>query len=138
MDLVNPFTEQVIFGKAFPRNVTSGTNVRVLRALVPTGRHVGHAQDLKHVSGPRSGGRAHALERYRGSHAGGVGKALAFAPTGMAAKASTGNGVKRGLGLIAAIPKPKKVPVAAPTPLRVRVARGKMKFGSAGSTGSRI
>lgn len=70
LDLINPFEEVVVFGKRFSV-VDTTQNVRVIRALVPTGPHIGHGNDLKVVHGPRSGGRKAGLERYTGGHGGG-------------------------------------------------------------------
>jgi hypothetical protein len=60
MDLVNPF-EPV--GKAA---ATPPQSAKVIRALVPTGRHVGHGQDLKVARGPKSPASGTLLEHYRG------------------------------------------------------------------------
>lgn len=95
MTLVNPFEEVVVFGKAHHLASSFGTDVRVLRALVPTGGHVADANRLTHVSGPNSGGPATALERYT---------------RGRVGKASVGEGLK----MIGNIPKPKGVPHMGP------------------------
>lgn len=127
MDLLNPFEERVLFGKAYPLAPEFGSNVRVLRALVPTGRNLGHGLDLKHVSGPRSGGPATRLERYRGKHTGGVGKAFGLTRAGKQAKGAA-NAVRQ----IQTQPKATKVAAqsfAAPTP---------KLFGNSGSKGSRL
>jgi hypothetical protein len=68
MDLINPFEEVVVFGKALPLEPMSSTP---LRALVPTGKHVGHANRLVRVTGRASGGKATRLERYTNGHGGG-------------------------------------------------------------------
>jgi hypothetical protein len=61
MDLINPFEP---FGKAATWPPQSSTR---LRALVPTGAHVGHANDLSVTHNSRGGGgRATALEVYHG------------------------------------------------------------------------
>jgi len=62
--LINPFTEVVVFGKALPLDPQAST---VIRALVPTGRHIGHGNDLVRGTGRRKGGPATRLELYRGS-----------------------------------------------------------------------
>lgn len=73
MDLVNPFEQVVVFGKAYStQSVLHGTNVVTLRSLVPTGKHVGTGNNLVHASGPKKGGPATKLEHYR---KGKVGKA---------------------------------------------------------------
>lgn len=116
---VNPFEEVVAFGKAYPRSVVHGTDVQRVRALVPTGRNVGHANALTHVKRKaKVSGRATRLERYTG---GGISQRVG--PFGKAAGASVENGLKQ----IAAIPRPKSVPAAPTNPLRVRVAQGKMR-----------
>lgn len=61
MDIINPFEEIVVFGKRLPMEPQSSTR---LRALKPTGKHLGHGLDLTHVRGRASGGRATKLERY--------------------------------------------------------------------------
>ena len=61
MDIINPFEELVVFGKRLPLEPLSST---IIGALHPTGKHVGHGQDLGHFRGPKSGGRAGHLERY--------------------------------------------------------------------------
>ena len=59
-EIYNPFE------KAFKPDPDTGDKVKVLQALVPTGRHVGHANDLKVVRNKRGGGgRATRLEHYR-------------------------------------------------------------------------
>lgn len=63
MDLINPFEEPMSFGKAATTPPQSSTTIR---ALVPTGRHVGHGQDLTHVRGPKSPASGTLLEHYRG------------------------------------------------------------------------
>ena len=61
-EIVNPFE------KAFKPDPDTGDKVKILQALVPTGRHVGHANDLKVVRNKRGGGgRATRLEHYRSS-----------------------------------------------------------------------
>lgn len=63
-DLINPFEEFVAFGKAYPI-AWPPQGAKVLTALVPTGKHVSHANDLsvtRNSSG--GGGRATKLERY--------------------------------------------------------------------------
>lgn len=63
MDLVNPFEEVVVFGKAYPVAwpVQSASSVA---ALVPTGRHVGHGNDLTHIRRKRTGGSRTKVERF--------------------------------------------------------------------------
>ena len=136
MELINPFEEQVILGKAYPRDPTFGSDVRVLRALTPTGRHVGDALALHHTHNPHGGGGpATKLERYRGKKSR-VGKAS--------------GGVKRSLELIAQTPKPTKVAAqsfAAATPKATgrSATRGKLamenlrsKFDASGTVGKRL
>ena len=61
MDLINPFED---VSKAAPVAWPPPGAV-TLTALVPTGRHVSHANDLKVVRNPRGGGgRANKLEHY--------------------------------------------------------------------------
>lgn len=61
MNIINPFEEIVVFGKKLPLEPMSSTRIR---ALKPTGKHLGHGLDLTHVRGRASGGRATKLERY--------------------------------------------------------------------------
>jgi hypothetical protein len=71
MDLVNPFEEVVVFGKAYPV-AWPAQGASGVKALLPTGRHVAHGNDLKHVHNSRgSGGPATRLEHYRNSKGGG-------------------------------------------------------------------
>jgi hypothetical protein len=128
MTLINPFEEVVVFGKAYSLlDVKHGTDVRNVAALLPTGRHVGTANALVRVTGPRSGGPATKLERY--------------------SKAS----VEQGLKMIAAAPKPTKVAAqtfSTKTPRLGALAARKANavgnaarsnvFGSAGSSGRRV
>jgi len=66
-NLVNPYEEVVVFGKAYPVALPVPRSTTI-RALVPTGSHVGHGNALKHVRNSKGGGgRATALERYTGS-----------------------------------------------------------------------
>lgn len=58
MELINPFEE---IGKADTWPAQSAT---IIRALVPTGRNVGHGLDLKHVRVRTKGPRRPALEVY--------------------------------------------------------------------------
>ena len=51
--LINPFEETVVFGKAYPI-AWPPQGETVIRALVPTGRHVSHANKLTHVKGRNS------------------------------------------------------------------------------------
>jgi hypothetical protein len=152
-NLVNPYEEVVVFGKAYPvaLPVSSATTIR---ALVPTGSHVGHGNDLKVVRNSRGhGGRRAGLEHYtakpKGLKQGPFGKA---APTGLArpgmltaAKvAASGPGTPstyRGLGMIANMKPPSKVLMTPQTPLRVRRARaaqGSVAFQNPGSRGTRL
>jgi hypothetical protein len=66
MSLVNPFEQVVVFGKAYslPADPASGTNVRVVSALKPTGRSVGTANNLVHVSNSKGRGGPTRLERF--------------------------------------------------------------------------
>lgn len=64
MQLVNPYEETVVFGKAYPVAWPPPGATRI-RALVPTGSHVGHANALHIAHGKGShGGPATKLERY--------------------------------------------------------------------------
>lgn len=136
MNLINPFEQAVVFGKAVAYDESYGSAPVVLRALVPTGRHVGHANDLKRASGPRSGGPATKLERYRGSHAGGVGKA---------ANSTVGRAIVRGRGMNPRTSSKVQGAWAADRgngtkkrALSVESLRSKVNFGDAGSTGRRL
>ena len=81
MELINPFEETVVFGKAY-RTPADATSSRVVPALRPTGRHLGHGLDLKHVTNSGGGGGpATRLERYKGK-----GKGLRQGPFGKAAE----------------------------------------------------
>ena len=136
MQLVNPFEEVVVFGKAY--DLMSGSAPVAVRALVPTGGHVGTANDLKVVRRNGGGGPATKLEIYRRRKSS-VGKA---APR---------KGVANGLKLIASQPKPATVApqkFSAPTPrlgvkkqraqLSMESARARMRFGDEGSVGKRL
>jgi hypothetical protein len=61
--LINPFEEVIVFGKAYPVALPVPSSTK-LRALVPTGAHIGHANDLQvfHGGGPRIPKQA--LQRY--------------------------------------------------------------------------
>ena len=61
MELNNPFTDLVFFGKSLPMEPTSST---VIGTLHHTGGHLGHGQDLGHWTGKKEGGRKAGLERY--------------------------------------------------------------------------
>ena len=61
MELNNPFTDLVLFGKSLPMEPTSST---IIGALRPTGSHLGHANDLGHWRGRKEGGRKAGIERY--------------------------------------------------------------------------
>lgn len=81
-NLVNPFEEVVAFGKAY-KVALPVPGAKVIRALVPTGGHVGHGNDLKVVRRAARGGRnATKLEVYRhtprGQRPGPFGKAFAM------------------------------------------------------------
>lgn len=66
-NLVNPYEEVVVFGKAYPVALPVPRSTTI-RALVPTGSHVGHGNALVHVRNSKGGGgRATKLERYTGS-----------------------------------------------------------------------
>ena len=70
MDLINPFEDVVVFGKAY-RNVWPVESAQTIAAIVPTGRHVSHANDLSVTRNSRGGGgRATRLEVYRGKKRG--------------------------------------------------------------------
>lgn len=94
-NLINPFEEVVVFGKAYPVVWPAQGSTRVA-ALVPTGKNVGTANNLGHWKGRATGGPATKLERYttkpRGQRQGPFGKAAA--PS-----------VQNGLKLIAGAPK---------------------------------
>jgi hypothetical protein len=67
MSLVNPYEEVVVFGKAYSLDAGPkfGTDVRIISALLPTGRHVSQANNLLHVHNSRGkGGPATALQRF--------------------------------------------------------------------------
>lgn len=61
--LVNPFEEVVAFGKAYPVALPVQRAVRV-RALLPTGAHVSHVNDLHVIRHSGHGGRRAGLEHY--------------------------------------------------------------------------
>ena len=93
--MLNPFEEVVVFGKAYSTlNVTSGTNVSVIRALVPTGGHVGHGNALTVVRNRKGhGGRRPGLEHYS--------KAFSIPRIkGVKGVKSADAGVKRSLALV--------------------------------------
>jgi hypothetical protein len=118
MDIINPFEELVVFGKRLPLEPMSST---VIGALHPTGKHVGHGQDLGHFRGPKSGGKAGHLERYttkvRGLRQGPFKKGL----VPVAAKGT----VQNSLNLISKIPKPTTVPNTVTTSPRLANAAAK-------------
>lgn len=134
MDLINPFEP---FGKAETWPPQRSTR---LRALVRTGAHVGHGQDLSITRNSRGGGgKRTGLEVYRGRKSK-VGKAS--------------GSVARGLAMTGGY-SPSRVPVAAKQSGRVKRSlasrqdvnrrqlsmerlRGSINFGDAGSRGSRI
>jgi hypothetical protein len=64
--LVDPFAEVVVFGKAYPV-AWPPPGATSVKALLPTGRHVSHANALLHVRNSRGGGgkatKARALHR---------------------------------------------------------------------------
>jgi hypothetical protein len=68
-NLINPFEEVVVFGKAYP--VKDVTNVRAGSPKTHTGRGVGHGQKLHEVKHKGGGGRRVGLERYQGGHSSG-------------------------------------------------------------------
>jgi hypothetical protein len=133
MDIINPFEELVVFGKAFPLEPTGST---ALAALRPTGRHLGHGGDLTYVRGKASGGKQPQIERYTTSPKGlregpfhgtvkqprtkvlrvtGSGKGFRTGPFGKAftaapSRALNRGGVSRSLQAIADIPKPTLKP----------------------------
>ena len=110
MTLINPFEEVVVFGKAHSTLETSwGTNVRVIAALVPTGRHVSHANALTHKHNSRGkGGRATRLQRYsKALTPGAPARAIFGGPASKQMPAGlTRRGVKRGLQLATTPSKP--------------------------------
>lgn len=63
-NLIDPFSEVVAFGKAYPVAVPVPGSVHIA-TLIPTGRHVGSANNLLRVrNSGGGGGPATALERY--------------------------------------------------------------------------
>lgn len=99
-NLINPFEEVVVFGKAYP--VVGVTNVRSGSPKTHTGRGVGHGQRLTDIKNSKGKGGRTKLERYKGGHASGR--------VGPFGKALTTNGVPNALKLIAGIPKATKAP----------------------------
>jgi hypothetical protein len=84
MSLVDPFSEVVVFGKAVGRSgdgkyrvVWPPASATSLRSLVPTGRHVGTANNLVHVHGVKTKGRnANSLEHYSKAYVPSMGREL--------------------------------------------------------------
>jgi hypothetical protein len=71
LNLVDPFAEVVVFGKAYPV-AWPPPGATSVKALLPTGRHVSHANALLHVRNSRGGGgKATRLEHYTGKKSGG-------------------------------------------------------------------
>lgn len=110
-NLINPFDEVVVFGKAYP--VVDVTNVRSGTPKTHTGRGVGHGQRLTDVKNSKGGGgRATKLERYSGGHASGrvgpFGKSLVTALT------TPTNAIGSKLG--GSLQKTAKVPGLVPKP----------------------
>ena len=106
MELIDPFSK----GIESPR-------VRIIRALVPTGRHVGSANDLSHTHNSRGGGgKATALEHYKG-HGTKLGRKMA----GPIHKAA-GAGLYRtkGIQMVAHQPVPSGIPRTGRTAEKVR------------------
>lgn len=73
-NLINPFEEVVVFGKAYSVVKADGmpesTHVRSGSPKTHIGRHVGHGQKLGHfVNSKGGGGKKSGLERYTGKHA---------------------------------------------------------------------
>lgn len=129
-NLVNPFEEVVVFGKAYPVALPV-PGAKVIRALVPTGSHVGHGNDLKVVrNGKGKGGRRAGLEHYTAKT-----KGHRMGPFG---KAAGGNSVANGLKMISELPKVTTVPKPPPTPGRVRIARGKAYRNSSAPDAGRV
>lgn len=115
MDLIDPTEETVVFGKAYPV-AWPPPGSTPLRALVPTGAHVGHGNALKVVHNRRGGGgRASRLERYTGK-----GGLKSVGPYG-----KVGKSVADGLAMVAATPRATKVAQAKGTPLSLRLKRGR-------------
>ncbi|HEY5787496.1 MAG TPA: hypothetical protein VIT65_22250 [Microlunatus sp.] len=76
LDLVDPFAEVVVFGKAYPV-AWPPSSAKSVKALVPTGRHVSHANALHHTrNSGGGGGKATRLERYTGKKSGGKATSL--------------------------------------------------------------
>jgi hypothetical protein len=103
MELYNPF-EDVSKAATVPAQ-----GAVIIRALVPTGNHIGHGQDLKRVTARTRGPRRPALEVYGRKSIKGVSK----------------GSVQNGLKMIAEMPKATGIPRAPRTPGRVRIAQGK-------------
>jgi hypothetical protein len=75
MELYDPF-EQI--SKNYGRGIES-PKVRIIAALMPTGRHVGNANALHHTHNSRGGGGpATKLERYHHKSSGSVHKGMVF------------------------------------------------------------
>lgn len=106
MELYDPFSKGI-----------ESPKVRIIHALVPTGRHVGSANNLVHVHNSRGGGgKATDLERYRG-HGTKLGRKMA-GPIHKAAKAGLYR--TKGIQMIAHQPVPTRVPRTGRTAEKVR------------------
>jgi hypothetical protein len=81
--LVDPFAEVVVFGKAYPV-AWPPPGATSVKALLPTGRHVSHANALLHVRNSRGGGgKATRLEHYTGKKSGGRATSLVHVKKGV-------------------------------------------------------
>lgn len=134
MDLINPF-ESV--SKATPFLPTSSTR---LRALVKTGAHLGHGQDLKVVRRSGGGGRKAGLEHYSKSVARGLQMvSRQAAPTAIPKTGKTASRVQRANHMMDSTDR--RIGFGTRGDERNRMVgrlRGKLDFGSNSSNGRRI
>ena len=119
--LVNPFEEVVAFGKAYPVALPVQRAVRV-RALLPTGAHVSHANKLVVVRRNGKGGPATKLERYA---------------KGDFSKGSVANGLKMAAGAKGVMPIRTSAGLKPEGPLARRLTPNS-KIPDAGRRGRRI
>lgn len=155
-NLINPFEEVVVFGKAYPVALPV-SHATTIRALVPTGGHVGHGNALKHVhNSSGGGGRATKLERYTGKGtkkagspvAKGIRTGLAMASNPVRPGALGGGIPKTGrtAGRIQRLSRmqsgaEKRIGFGTTADRRtadMTALRGKVNFGDAGSKGKRL
>jgi hypothetical protein len=89
-NLINPFEEVVVFGKAYPA-VYPFSAAKSIGALHPTGSHVGHGNKLVHITGKATSPQGTGLRRYTTKPTG-----LRVGPFGKADSYSVPRNLRRG------------------------------------------